>query len=182
MISVALKVQGQVTSKQAAMERFRMPEAIHLFTQTLQEAGCCERDIHEIRVGRGPGNYTGIRQSLALAIGLSVPSSLPLRVVSSGSALFYGPEMDQTPGWVLGDARRGEWWGAWVSGSSIEWKTDTPERWRETLRGHIAFSAEPHRLEGVEVTAAVPKAESLLHIAEDLFTEPAEPLYLHQAV
>lgn len=72
---------------------------------TLREADATWRDLDGIGVGIGPGNFTGIRISVAAARGLSLGLNIPAIGVSLLDALAYG-----TGGPVLAcvDARAGK--------------------------------------------------------------------------
>jgi tRNA A37 threonylcarbamoyladenosine modification protein TsaB len=160
--------------------RFYVPDALQLISDTLQEAGATEGEITEIRIGRGPGNYTGIRQSIAVAIGLAAPGGLPVRAVNSGALLDVPPDPPSRGVWVMGDARRGWWWGGRLP--NPVWKLARPEEWMRETEGACLLSSDPARLDGLQVTEAYPRISKLLSLEPEQCAEPVEPLYLHPAV
>lgn len=177
-LSVGLRMEGHLTVRTIEVERFNAREALDLVTTVFNETSCTEKDLHEIRLGRGPGNYTGIRQSIALAIGLAAPSSLPIYAVNSGSLTLP----DTSDRWVMGDARRGMWWGAHFPSQQPDWLLAPPEEWEERLSHSTVCSAEPERLHSLEARSAAPSVSTLLQLPAEYLNEPVEPLYLHQAV
>jgi tRNA A37 threonylcarbamoyladenosine modification protein TsaB len=173
---------GDVTVRSEEHSRFSAPAALDLLTDTLRESDCAPARITEIRIGRGPGNYTGIRQSIAVAIGLSLPESTPILAVNSGT-LISAPADAAAGYWVLGDARRGLWWGGRFPVSGLpEWTLKTPEAWMKDLQRDVVLSSEADRLHGLKVQQGFPSVQVLLDLRDSQLTEAAEPLYLHQAV
>ncbi len=75
-----------------------------LVSETLAEAGLKFSDLGAIAVGIGPGNFTGIRLSVAAARGLSLSLGIPAIGVSTLEALAEG---GPRPMLALADARRG---------------------------------------------------------------------------
>lgn len=181
-LSVAVKRGEDIISETLQTHRFQVAEALQIVEQVLYSAGVRAGEVEEIRVGRGPGNTTGIRQSLAAAIGISSPGNLPLRAVSSGTLIASGPEWREKQGWILGDARRGMWWGASFPAAPLQWELKTPEDWKEEVAGSLVLSSEASRLTGIEAVEAFPSAEVLLQLELEQLQDPAEPLYLHPAV
>ena len=180
--SVALLDHGKVTEKFIMTNRFSAPEALCLVTEVLAEAGKSERDLTEIRIGRGPGNYSGIRQSIAYAIGLSAPDALPVRAVNSGALINIEQGTEDGPYWIMGDARRGKWWGAKFPSSNPEWRVMPPEDWKPILSTLPVYSAEAERLESLSAELQTPMAKNLVQLPDSALPESIEPLYVHQAV
>jgi tRNA threonylcarbamoyladenosine biosynthesis protein TsaB len=81
-------------------------------TKLLSASQLTVNDLGLIAVGLGPGSFTGIRAGIAAAKGLALPSTLPVKGVSSFDALALTalPRMprDCPQMCVLGDARREE--------------------------------------------------------------------------
>ncbi len=77
------------------------------FADLLVESGRRRTDIGEVRVGVGPGSYTGTRVAIAAAKGLARALGVPLAGVSSFVALAAGVLGPGEAGVVTLDARRG---------------------------------------------------------------------------
>ena len=90
-------------------------------------------------VGIGPGSYNGIRSAIAVAWGISTSRGIPLVGISSLLGL------DEGKYFAVGDARRGQYYFARVSGGR--------------------FIAEPNLLEKSQLLAAVQQASGLPIIA-----------------
>jgi tRNA threonylcarbamoyl adenosine modification protein YeaZ len=96
--------------------------------------GCLERaqvecaEIGRFIVGRGPGNYTGLRITFAMAQALALPGSAQVHAVSSGYALALERLNVQGDERVLvaGDARRGMYWAGLFrcAGSKLQIERD----------------------------------------------------------
>lgn len=76
-----------------------------LLEEVLAEAGAGWRDLAAIGVGVGPGNFTGVRISVAAARGLALALGVPAIGVTRLEALAQGLPR---PLAVVEDARRGE--------------------------------------------------------------------------
>lgn len=77
---------------------------IPLLEELLAEAGLGWSDLSLLAVGTGPGNFTGVRISVAAARGLALALKIPAIGVTSLEALAFG----QTgPVLVAQDAKRG---------------------------------------------------------------------------
>ena len=180
-ISAAVEVEGTVYSRTSDLTWFRMPDALTLVEDVFREGGVEAGDLTEILIGRGPGNYTGVRQALALAMGMAAPGRLPVRCTSSGRVLASSVN-DPDGFWILGDARRGLWWGAKFPAESPDWQLHCPEHWKKVLGSVPVYSGEPKRLEGIQAVEQYPDAASLFDLPPGTLTDPLEPLYLHPAV
>lgn len=184
-LSLAYAAKGApVLEKVVEVERFRAGDAMRLAGEALAAIPKGWEAVGEIQVGRGPGNYSGIRQAFAWAAGIAAPGNIRVAAVSSGRAQARR-WIDESGGpvWILGDARRGVWWGRrFEEGNDAgeEWTLASPEAWRERTRGARVVSAESTRLAGLEnVVEDFPRAADLLSMNAD---EPARPIYLHPAV
>jgi tRNA threonylcarbamoyl adenosine modification protein YeaZ len=163
--------------------RFHAPTAMGLLDRLFAEHEISWEQIGEIRVGKGPGNYSGVRQAFAWAFGASAPGGIRVRSVSSGQAQANRLQKEgETEFWILGDARRGTWWGA-AAGETMEWEIATPEEWIKRVSGNPVFSGESERLTGVEgIRQHTPTAIDLLNVPENSLSDDNRPLYLHPAV
>ena len=91
----------------------RSQELFDTVATLLQDAGKTFADVDVFAVGRGPGNYTGLRVSLTAANGWALPGGKTVWTVDSGEALAAqmldaAPEDERIVVW--GDARRGSIW------------------------------------------------------------------------
>jgi tRNA threonylcarbamoyladenosine biosynthesis protein TsaB len=90
--------------------------AVH---EVMERAGVSFGDLQAIAVGLGPGTFTGLRIGVATARALAKANGLPLRGVSSLSALAAAmPDGLRLP---LIDAKRGEAYGALLEGDAERW-------------------------------------------------------------
>ncbi len=180
-LSVAWNISGEVTEQVLELKRFQAEVALPFLEGFLAELPM----FTEIRIGRGPGNYSGIRQSLAWAFGYVAPGGTDLKVYSSGvaQAARISSEIEK-PFAVLGDARRGVWWGRVFGNGKDDWRLQPPEAWAEELGEMPVFSQEAARLGSAafEVIADYPAAKDLLLLPDDFPEEESLPLYLHPAV
>ncbi len=182
-ISVALDTGSRQEELAVELPRFRAPEALSLVDQLLADTGCRLHEVSEIRIGRGPGNYSGVRQAFSWAAGACAPGGIRLYAVASGKAQSHrlAKEVSE-PFWILGDARRGMWWGA-AHGCEMAWELKTPDAWREVIADGTVFSAEADRLSGLPgLHPDMPLSTDLLLLGEPQPHEPIEPLYLHPPV
>ena len=76
-----------------------------LLAEVLAKAGVGWKDLSALGVGIGPGNFTGVRLSVAAARGLALSLNIPAVGVSTFEAMAEGAPR---PLAVLLDARRGE--------------------------------------------------------------------------
>ncbi len=87
------------------MEKGQAERLMPLLEEVLAEGGAAWRDLTAIGVGTGPGNFTGIRISVAAARGLALGLGIPAHGVSAFEALADGLPR---PVLVVQDARRGQ--------------------------------------------------------------------------
>lgn len=76
-----------------------------LLEEMLLEAGIVWTDLYAIGVGTGPGNFTGVRISVAAARGLALGLGIPAVGVTALEAAAFGAALPAT---VVLDARRDE--------------------------------------------------------------------------
>ncbi|MDA3873054.1 MAG: tRNA (adenosine(37)-N6)-threonylcarbamoyltransferase complex dimerization subunit type 1 TsaB [Kiritimatiellae bacterium] len=180
-LSVAWSRDGKFEERVIEATRFRVTEALSL----LEECGDLLKELTEIRIGRGPGNYTGVRQALSWAIGFAAPGGIRLTAISSGRA--QARRLLENEGGeiaILGDARRGKWWGTQFPTMQAEWRLQSPADWLADVEGMKVFSPEAERLrtERDSVVLDYPQALDLLRFPEESATEELAPCYLHPAV
>ena len=70
-----------------------------------------------IVVGTGPGSYSGIRVGIAAGLGISLAHGVPLIGLSSVTALGEAYALERYA--ITGNARRGSWWYAEVTGGGL---------------------------------------------------------------
>lgn len=94
-----------LAARQEGMERGQAERLFPLLAELLAEAGAGWPELTAIAVGIGPGNFTGVRLSVAAARGLALAGGIPAFGVSGLEALAFG-----APRPVLAtlDARRGQ--------------------------------------------------------------------------
>lgn len=182
-LSVAVAIEDRLEEACLELPRFRAPEALGLVDQLLEDLGRDLAQVEELRIGRGPGNYSGVRQAFSWAAGVCAPGGILLKAVASGQAQALRlAQVDATRFWILGDARRGMWWGA-QGGAEMQWSLKTPEDWRALIWQDRVFSAEADRLEGIPcLEQDEPRATDLFLLGPDQLLDQTEPLYLHPPV
>ncbi|MDO8881744.1 MAG: tRNA (adenosine(37)-N6)-threonylcarbamoyltransferase complex dimerization subunit type 1 TsaB [Pseudotabrizicola sp.] len=87
------------------MAKGQAERLIPLLEEVLAEAGIGWHDLAAIGVGTGPGNFTGVRISVAAARGLALSLGVPAIGVTRFEALAHGLPRPLT---VVEDARRDE--------------------------------------------------------------------------
>jgi tRNA threonylcarbamoyladenosine biosynthesis protein TsaB len=106
------------------VERLERPpahasELMPAVANSMERADVGWEDLDAIAVGVGPGTFTGLRIGIATARALATAAGLPLRRVSSLSALAAGLEAPlRLP---LIDAKRGEVFAALYEGDAELW-------------------------------------------------------------
>ncbi len=165
-------------------------------------------DVDVFAVGRGPGNYSGMRAALAAAQALALPDGCPVIAVSSGAAaaLQIARQREHTgPVRIVGDARRGQWWaGGFEVGRAApemvaDWRLLAPDELRGLLSpGEVVATPEWDRIGETLRACAGPEADV---VTEPVFPsaaavgalavgrcqrgqegEPLRPLYMHPPV
>nr|WP_151717729.1 tRNA (adenosine(37)-N6)-threonylcarbamoyltransferase complex dimerization subunit type 1 TsaB [Gemmobacter serpentinus] len=96
---------GSVLNRLEAMEKGQAERLLPLLEDLLADAGLHWRDLTRIGVGTGPGNFTGVRLSVAAARGLALGLNIPAIGVTRLEALAHGLPR---PLLLAEDARRGE--------------------------------------------------------------------------
>ena len=88
--AAALLSGGRVVTRCEAMRRGQAERLMPLVQELLAEQGLGFADLDRIGVGIGPGNFTGIRISVAAARGLALSLGIPAIGVSGLRALQAG--------------------------------------------------------------------------------------------
>jgi tRNA threonylcarbamoyladenosine biosynthesis protein TsaB len=171
------------------MARGQAERLFPLLEEVLAEAGAEWRDLSALGCGIGPGNFTGIRLSVASARGLALSLGIPAIGVSSLEAMAYG-----TDGVVVAslDARRDGLFVQVLGGGetrepllcTLETLPPIPARAEPTCIGHRADAIAAF-CGGHMGNAAMPRAVAIAHIANARrrntnLPRPA-PLYLKPA-
>lgn len=103
--AAALLCGGRVFLRDEAMDKGQAERLLPLLEELLAEAGIGWRDLTGLGVGTGPGNFTGVRISVAAARGLALGLGIRAIGVTRLEALAHGLPRPVT---VVEDARRGE--------------------------------------------------------------------------
>jgi len=109
-LSIAIQFNGQTSKHFEVCPQQHSQKVLPLVSELLDKAGCKLQDLDGIVFGRGPGSFTGVRISVAIAQGLAYGANLPLVGVSTLQAMaqqaLEEKELDSV---VTGiDARMGE--------------------------------------------------------------------------
>ncbi len=208
--SVALLKDGVLLAEKTWLgERVRHNILFQTLETLLNETGVSYSDISRYAVGRGPGSFSGMRMSFAVAQALALPDKAEVRAVSSGAALALqvaqtllsaqdgqagAPAPQQIA--VVGDARRGQLWYGLFSVAAFHERgprsrtsatVEQIEDWKlvpyEELvvpAGTLVVSPEAERLANIG-TARFPLASDVAKLALTQ-SEPLEPLYMHPPV
>ena len=92
-VSCALMVSGAVLiARNEDMAKGQAERLLPLLEEVLAEAGVSWHALDAIAVGTGPGNFTGIRISVAAARGLALSLGVPAVGVSMLEALAFGTD------------------------------------------------------------------------------------------
>ena len=103
--AAALLCGDRIILRDEPMAKGQAERLIPMLEEVLAEGGIGWRDLAAIAVGTGPGNFTGVRISVAAARGLALGLGIPAVGVTRLEALAYGLPRPVT---VIEDARRGE--------------------------------------------------------------------------
>ncbi len=114
--AAAVLSEGAVTARAEEMMRGQAERLMPFLEEHLASAGLTWKDLDALAVGIGPGNFTGLRISVAAARGLSLGLGIPALGVSlfettqdlsgstqiaipttRGQAYFWDPDKVQTP-------------------------------------------------------------------------------------
>ncbi|WP_404396836.1 tRNA (adenosine(37)-N6)-threonylcarbamoyltransferase complex dimerization subunit type 1 TsaB [Pseudoalteromonas phenolica] len=109
-LSIAIQFNGQTVKHFEVCPQQHSQKVLPLVSELLDKAGCKLQDLDGIVFGRGPGSFTGVRISVAIAQGLAYGANLPLVGVSTLQAMAQQAiDEKQVESVVTGiDARMGE--------------------------------------------------------------------------
>lgn len=153
-----------------------------MLEEMLAEAGLGWHDLSCIGVGTGPGNFTGVRISVAAARGLALGLGVPAVGVTSLEALAYGRTGARL---VTLDARRGALYAQVFEGGSagicaLDSLPETPLN--APCIGHLAEDVAA-LVGGQAAEPVLPQTVAMAHIAlsrRETAARPA-PFYLRGA-
>jgi tRNA threonylcarbamoyladenosine biosynthesis protein TsaB len=114
--SVAVARDGAVLAEAVQHTESRATAAFALIETVLADAKIAREEIEMIAVGLGPGSYTGIRASIALAQGWRLAREIKIWGVNSAAAMALKAQSGGNFGHVnvVIDAQRGEFYlAAW---------------------------------------------------------------------
>ena len=206
--SMALFIDGQLAGERTWLSgRGRSEQALEVLPDMMSAASLTLDQLDLYAVGRGPGNYSGMRVALTIAQALALPGHTPVHAVSSGDALAYEAAMGQAevPVAVVGDARRQRYWyaifdpGADAPVRRGDWALAPSEALADLLTGEtVVVSPEWERLEpnleslGLQglnwvrenryPSACAVGTLVLKRLEQGGAPEPVSPLYMHKAV
>ncbi|MFY8299156.1 tRNA (adenosine(37)-N6)-threonylcarbamoyltransferase complex dimerization subunit type 1 TsaB [Pseudoalteromonas sp. SS15] len=107
---IAIQFNGQTVKHFEVCPQQHSQKVLPLVSELLDKTGCKLQDLDGIVFGRGPGSFTGVRISVAIAQGLAYGANLPLVGVSTLQAMAQQAiDEKQVESVVTGiDARMGE--------------------------------------------------------------------------
>lgn len=163
---------GHTFASVEALQTGQAERVFPLLTQLLAQAGCTLRDITQIGVTVGPGNFTGIRVGVCAAIGLGLSREVPVFGVTTLSAWAQTAYLQSVRGDVdiTLDARKGQVYAQvfHLTDTGITAQTDP-----------IICTSTGHKgIIGQDIAALSPQAICDLVIRGH--TVPVEPFYLRK--
>jgi tRNA threonylcarbamoyladenosine biosynthesis protein TsaB len=158
-----------------------------LVERVLREAGVAAPSLGLVAVGVGPGGFTGLRTTLALARGLALAAGVPLAGVTTGEALAAALTPAEAAGravWCALDNKRGR--------LILERAGRLPEALDEAALPHpeapvvLVGDAAPRAAARLAARGApvrlgaprLPRARQVAAVAARQTARPAEPLYV----
>lgn len=178
---------GKVLIRREEMSKGQAERLIPLLEELLAEAGLGWQALTLIAVGTGPGNFTGVRISVAAARGLALALGIPAIGITALEALAFGSE---GPLLVAQDARRGS---AYMQAFGPEGEAElvsagalpegfTPAPGTRVLGDLAADYASSHGLIATEPACPLVEAIARLALARKSATHPRPaPFYLRGA-
>ena len=117
VLSVALKLDDKILSKQLHAERNHNQSVLILIDQIFTSAGREPGDIDAVAFGVGPGSFTGLRIAAGVAQGMAFGIDVPVVPVSCMAAIAQKQTCDKVI--VAIDAKRSKlYWGRYVRNTS----------------------------------------------------------------
>jgi tRNA threonylcarbamoyladenosine biosynthesis protein TsaB len=207
-LSIALRTEQGTRERGLETARGHAEQILSLIDAVLGEAGVQLSQLDGIAAGVGPGSFTGVRISVAVAQGLSFGAGLPVVPVTSLEALAF-PAIETGAAHVIAclDARMGEiYWGCFAAdaarglralgslqvAAADRVRLPSADRYRGVGRGFTAYPGLA-ALPGVDVDArsasALPNAADMarlgaLRLAAGEGVDPADlkPEYVRNKV
>ncbi|MFN7269544.1 MAG: tRNA (adenosine(37)-N6)-threonylcarbamoyltransferase complex dimerization subunit type 1 TsaB [Cereibacter sp.] len=165
-----------------AMDKGQAERLMPLLAEVLAEAQVDYAGLSAIGVGTGPGNFTGVRISVAAARGLALGLGIPAIGITGFEALAAGLPDDVV---TLLDARRG---ALWLAGRGIDPQLVEPPDLPDEIRGRplVGYRAEDLALRtgGALHRQPVPMAVAIARLAAARLGTPhprPAPMYLRAA-
>lgn len=164
------------------MEKGQAERLMILLAEVLAEAGITYSELAAIGVGTGPGNFTGVRISVAAARGLALALAVPAIGVTGFEALALG----LPPGAITTiDARRG---ALWLAADGISPGSVTLDALPDGLAGRDAVGERAAEIAAITggrlLMPTLPLPVAIARIADQRRTTPQPrpaPLYLRGA-
>jgi len=168
-------------------DRLHNAKIFHPITEALD---ICQRKLHRIVVGLGPGSYSGVRVGISVANGLGLALDVPVTGMASIAVLS-----DEEEYVVTGDARRSSYYLAHIQNRRLENDPDLMDasQWRDEMtalreKGLKIYSTEKalvmqneNEIE-LRQPEAVELARETINIESTELSEPVEqslqPIYL----
>lgn len=117
VLSVALKLNDEILSKQLRAERNHNQSILIMIDQIFTNAGVEPEDIDAVAFGVGPGSFTGLRIAAGVAQGMAFGIDVPVVPVSCMAAIAQKQTCDKVI--VAIDAKRSNlYWGRYVRNSN----------------------------------------------------------------
>ena len=173
---------GKALNRLEEMEKGQAERLVPLLEDLLAEAGLGWPAITRIGVGTGPGNFTGVRLSVALARGLALGLNIPAIGVTRLEALAHGLPR---PLLVAEDARRNEVYALGFDLAEMKLPCILSRNALAEILSREALPAAPHVTgsgfpDGLP--PALPLAEAIARIAAEREPGPRPaPFYLRGA-
>lgn len=197
ILSLALQVNPEeIVTEECARGDDKRKAISSVVHELLRKAGFTVADISGVLVGIGPGSFTGIRNSVSFAKGLTLGRAILLRGISSHAALACG-QQDRVIVFTAA-GKRDIFVSEWRAGQALGTVRSLPlpelEKWLENLGikspifyGHNEYEwqlpgtvVEPQRLAANLFSVNVATQASVQGGEEDLVTQIAacEPTYI----
>ena len=114
--SVALWIDGASIERIAISSKASMQQLLQMVTEVLNEAAVSLTAIDGLAASIGPGAFTGVRVSVAVAQGLAFGAGLPVVPISTLEALALQVVGDEAHALACLDARMNEvYWGCFAA-------------------------------------------------------------------